>query len=119
MTPSCVPTAGQDQNCKSSGTGSSGNITDSARLSAPHGCTTSYRVRVSGSNIARVTFKIDGKTVKTVKKSPFSYRLKSYRYGLGAHRLTATTLFKSGKTKLDKVTFQRCAKRAIKPNFTG
>jgi hypothetical protein len=109
-TSGCVPKAGQDKNC---------NAIDSARLRGPSGCTTVYNVRVSGTNISKVVYKIDGKTVKTVKRAPFTYKLKSYKYKVGAHKLKATTYFKSGKTKTQVTTFQHCAKGSVNPKFTG
>jgi hypothetical protein len=77
---------------------------------------------VKGTSISKVNFSIDGKRVRTVKKSPFSFTLRSRDYGVGVHRLTAKITFKRGTgtaSKTEKLTFRRCAKKSIAPKFTG
>ena len=76
-------------------------------------------MRVSGTNISKVVFKLDGKKVKTVKSAPFTYTLKTGNLSIGAHKLKSTTYFKSGKTKTQSATFQRCGRSAVNPKFTG
>jgi hypothetical protein len=96
----------------------------SARLLAPNGCLShSYTARVRGVGIARVVFRLDGKTVKTVKKGAlFTARVNPTRLSLGVHRLVATVTFQASrhaKTRTLRASFQRCGKRLIAPRFTG
>ena len=106
-----MPKAGQDKNC---------NAIDASALKAPHGCTTKYKVRVSGSNISKVVYQArrqegeDGD-----RRSPFTYTLKTGNLSVGAHKLKSTSYFKSGKTKTQSATFQRCGRSAVNPKFTG
>lgn len=93
-----------------------------ANLSGPHGCVGfSSKVKVTGTNIARVVFTIDGKRVKTVRRAPFAFTLRSAKYGVGAHRLKAQVYFVAGgsKSQTKTLTFQRCARRKVSPKFTG
>ena len=96
----------------------------SARLLAPNGCLSrSYTARVRGAGIARVVFRLDGKTIKTVKKGAlFTARVNPTRLSLGVHRLVATVTFQASrhaKTRTLRASFQRCGKRLIAPRFTG
>lgn len=95
-----------------------------ARLLAPSGCAArTFSARVRGAGIARVVFRLDGKTVKTIRKGGlFSARVNPQRLSLGVHRLVATVTFEASrhaKSRTLRVSFQRCGKRLIAPRFTG
>jgi hypothetical protein len=85
-----------------------------------------FTARVSGRSIVKVVFKIDGKTVKTLRKpnsgSRFTYKVDPRKFRTGAHRLEATVSFTAvSKTKAKRlrVTFLRCARKVAPPRFTG
>lgn len=102
-----------------------------ARLSAPSGCPTADVVvaKVTGRSIARVTFTVDGKKVKTLTRPnrgrtwQLSVRLRGLRYG--AHRVRAKIEFAPASQTAPKtlpVSFSRCRSGAVKPaapKFTG
>jgi hypothetical protein len=95
-----------------------------ARLLAPTGCLSrSFSARVRGAGIAKVVFRLDGKTVKTIRKgSLFTARVNPQRLSLGVHRLVATVTFNASshaKARTLRASFQRCSKRLIAPRFTG
>jgi hypothetical protein len=87
---------------------------------------TAFNVYVSGRQIDRVIFALDSKVVSSLK-SPNSgsrYRLKvnPRRLPKGVHRVVARTIFKkqSGtRSRTLRVTFSKCARRAVSPAFTG
>jgi hypothetical protein len=85
-----------------------------------------FRVVVSGRQIARVVFTLDGKTVRTLTKANSGTRfvlpVSPSRLRVGTHRIIARTSFKkqSGTAaRTLRVTFRRCARRAVSPAFTG
>jgi hypothetical protein len=87
---------------------------------------TPFNVVVSGRQIQRVVFTIDGKVVRTLTKPNSGNRYKlavnPRRYSPGTHRVLARTVFrtKSGtKSRTLRTVFSRCAARAIAPSFTG
>jgi hypothetical protein len=95
-----------------------------ARLLAPTGCLSrSFSARVRGAGIAKVVFRLDGKTIKTIRKGGlFTARVNPQRLSLGVHRLVATVTFKASshaKARTLRASFQRCSKRLIAPRFTG
>jgi hypothetical protein len=106
------------------GTGSTTGA--SARLSGPRGCVGGpLRARVSGREIARVTFFVDGERRRTVKatrgRTVFSLRVEPLGQNLGAHRITAKVRFTAdsgAKARTLRLVYQRC-KAAVKPRFTG
>ena len=85
-----------------------------------------FRVDVTGRQISRVTFSLDGRVVRTLTRpnSGSRYRLAvdPRRLRGGVHRVTARTVFtrSSGtRARTLRVTFSRCARRASAPAFTG
>jgi hypothetical protein len=96
-----------------------------ARLFGPSGCARqAFRARVSGREIASVTFSLDGKVIKRIKgkRGTYAVRVKPNKYGFGLHRLVARVTFTSASgTKARKLplTFRRCAQGPIAPRFTG
>jgi Thrombospondin type 3 repeat len=96
----------------------------SARLLAPNGCLSkSYTARVRGTGIAKVVFRLDGKTIKTIKKgAQYTARVNPTRLSLGVHRLVATVTFQASrhaKSRTLRASFQRCGNRLVAPRFTG
>ena len=99
----------------------------SARLLAPTGCVAkAFNARVSGQNVARVVFKLDGKRIKTLTKpnagARFQVRVNPAKLKIGVHRITATVTFKAAtkkKAQTFRISFQRCAKKLAAPRFTG
>jgi hypothetical protein len=89
-------------------------------LGARTGCASkAFSVRVRGSRIASVRMTLDGKRIKVKNRSA---RIDPSKLRIGVHRLVATVRFQKAtrsKTKTFRVTFQRCARRAIAPKFTG
>jgi hypothetical protein len=96
-----------------------------AALRGPSGCVKqAFRARVTGRSITRVTFSIDGKTVKTVsgKRSVYSLKVRPGRFGFGRHKIVAKVEFAAASgTKARKLplTFRRCAQGTVAPRFTG
>jgi hypothetical protein len=99
----------------------------SARLIAPTGCVSrAFNARVSGQNVAKVVFKLDGKKVKTLTApnagTRFQIRVNPAKMRIGVHRIVATVTFKPStqkKPQTFRISFQRCAKKLAAPRFTG
>ncbi|MFL5957662.1 MAG: hypothetical protein ACJ756_09450, partial [Solirubrobacterales bacterium] len=93
----------------------------------PTGCVAkAFNARVRGTKIASVTFFLDGKKVKTLKKpnakTVFQLRINPAKMRVGVHRLVANVTFQSGsgtKPKTIRLSFQRCARKLAAPRFTG
>jgi hypothetical protein len=98
-----------------------------AAISGKTGCQGApFNVVVSGHQISRVVFTLDGKVIKTLRRpnSGTRYKLPVRPGSLksGTHHIVARTIFaaKSGtKSKTLRVTFSRCAHQAALPAFTG
>jgi hypothetical protein len=127
-----TPGAGSTNGAPSSGSahgapGTGSTAGASARLSGPRRCVGGpFRARVSGRAIARVTFFVDGKRRRTVEatggRTVFSLRVNPLGQNLGVHRITATVGFTAdsgAKARTLRLVYQRCAKAAVKPRFTG
>ena len=83
-----------------------------------------FRVNVTGSQISRVVFTIDGDRIATLRRpnrdAKFSVLINPGKHKRGTHRVLARTTFSpsSGKSQQTmRVVFSRCAKSA--PKFTG
>jgi len=102
-------------------------VPGSARLLAPTGCVARrFNARVSGQNVAKVVFKLDGKRVKTLTApnagTRFQIRVNPAKLKIGVHRIVATVTFKpqtKKKAQTFRISFQRCAKKLAAPRFTG
>jgi hypothetical protein len=102
-------------------------VPGSARLLAPTGCVArAFNARVSGQNVARVVFTLDGKKIKTLTKPNagvrFQVRVNPAKMKIGVHRIVATVTFKPETKKAAqtfRISFQRCAKKLAAPRFTG
>jgi hypothetical protein len=104
----------------------------SARLRGPSGCPTSRIVRatVTGSRIARVTFYVDGRRVKTVRRADsrgrFVLSLRLSQLRVGPHRVSARVRFVEASgtpTRTYRMSVRRCGTQspgsAVRPQFTG
>jgi hypothetical protein len=93
-----------------------------SRLRGPSGCVgRTVKATVSGREIAKVTFSLDGKPVKAIK-GPGSYTVRSASLSAGIHRIRAKVTFKAAagtRPRTHLVTFQRCVVRQVAPRFTG
>jgi hypothetical protein len=105
-----------------------------AKFQAASGCPPqAFFARVTGRQIARVTFTLDGRRYATVTRADargvWKVRVDPRRLSAGKHRLVATASFKSGATrakasaraaaKVMSVTFTVCARKASRPTFAG
>lgn len=102
-------------------------VPGSARLLGPTGCAArAFSARVSGQNVAKVVFTLDGKKLKTLTApnagTQFTVRINPARMKVGVHRIVATVTFKPETKKAPqsyRISFQRCAKKLAAPRFTG
>ena len=96
-----------------------------ARLIGATGCRgKAFNVRVVGRQMATVTFRLDGKVVKTVRRAGTraTLRVNPLRLSLGVHRLVATVRFNASsrtRARTLRLSFQRCARALQAPRFTG
>jgi len=98
-----------------------------ARISGKTGCVTqNFNVTVTGQQIHRVTFALNGKRIKTLRKpnAGRAYRIavRPGRLKRGTHRITARTTFTAASgtpARSLRVVFRRCARAASPPRFTG
>lgn len=98
-----------------------------AAIRGTNGCAgTPFRVVVNGKQIKTVVFTLDGKVLRTLSKpnvgSLYVLPVNPRTLTTGVHRVLARTIFRkdSGtKSRTLRVTFSRCARRAVSPAFTG
>lgn len=98
-----------------------------ARLIGPAGCVSrAFHARIKGTKVAKVVFTLDGKRIKTLRRTnfrkTFAVRLDPRKMRIGVHRLVATVTFQKGtgsKAKKFRLSFQRCARQIRAPQFTG
>lgn len=98
-----------------------------ARAIAPTGCVTrNFNVQVSGRQIRRVVFYLNGKKVQTLTRpnlgNRFALPVRPNTLRRGTHRVLAVTYFTNAsgtRSRTLRVTFSRCARRAVQPRFTG
>jgi hypothetical protein len=97
-------------------------ISGRAALRGPSGCVKqAFRASVSGRSIASVTFYMDGKRMKRVS-GPGSLRINPKRIGFGRHRVVALVRFTEASGTPSRrlpLTFRRCARQVVNPQFTG
>lgn len=102
-------------------------VPGTARLRGPSGCPPrAFYARVTGQNIARVVFRLDGRRIRTLTRpnagSTYRVRVNPARLRVGVHRITATITFTQATRKRPetrRISFQRCARRLAAPRFTG
>ena len=98
-----------------------------ARLRGPSGCVyRTFRANVTGRQIRRVTFFVDGKRVAVRRarngQRTFTARVTPGRLSIGVHRVTARVQFRTASRTRPRtlvLSFQRCAQQAPSPRFTG
>jgi Prealbumin-like fold domain len=98
-----------------------------ARLKGPSGCIyRPFNATVSGRQIRRVTFFVDGRRVVIRKaksgQRTFKARIRPDRLSVGVHRVTARVVFRTAsrtKARTLVLSFQHCARLAASPRFTG
>jgi hypothetical protein len=105
-----------------------GEVTSSPKVivagrSAIHGPSScvkkAFTVRITGRKIAKVTFRIDGRTVKSQGRK---LRVNPGRYGSGMHRVEARVRYTAASgtgSRTHRFVFQKCAQQAVQPNFAG
>jgi hypothetical protein len=94
---------------------------------SPTGCVTrNFNVQVTGRQIRSVVFYLDGKKVKTLARpnlgTRFALAVLPNSLTRGSHRVLAVTYFTNAsqtKFRTLRVVFQRCARKAVSPKFTG
>jgi hypothetical protein len=97
-----------------------------ARLHGPSGCVKhAFNATVRGRKIASVTFYVDGaKLERVVARSGqrvFRVKVRPAK-SLGVHRVTARVVFKASsrtKARTLRLSFRRCARQIVTPQFTG
>jgi Prealbumin-like fold domain len=102
-------------------------VSGTARLRGPSGCTRSpFKAKVSGRRIARVTFWLDGKQVKRVVakrgQTAFALKVNPRKVARGVHRVTARVVFAASSQTAPRtlrLSFQRCARQVVTPQFAG
>jgi uncharacterized repeat protein (TIGR01451 family) len=103
-------------------------VSGASKLSGPSSCVKKdFKVRISGKRIASVKITIDGKTAKTFRNKAgegtrFVYKVNPARYGKGVHRLKARVVYNAAaqtQPRTLQLSFERCVKQVIKPQFTG
>ena len=85
-----------------------------------------FRVVVRGSQIRRVTFRLDGRKVLSLTKpdrgTRFTLLVRPGTMSAGTHRVTATASFtkaSSTPARVLRVAFQRCIRKVSRPVFAG
>jgi uncharacterized repeat protein (TIGR01451 family) len=106
-------------------------VPGSARLSGPAACQSkAFKVTVRGKQMAKVTFYVDGKVYKrltvsaaqAIKTRSLSVTINPRSSKAGVHRVKVRVTFVAKsltKTKTMNLTYQRCARQVVKPQFTG
>jgi Ice-binding-like len=85
-------------------------------------CTEGFRARVRGHLIQRVVFRLDGRRISSVAKSPFKVLIRALP---GKHNVTARVTFKDAtRAKTLKLGYRACAAAVVAPRrgpsqFTG
>lgn len=86
------------------------------------GCTSGFRASVTGHQLKRVVFRLDGRTVANRIDSPFRVLIRSLP---GRHQVTARVTFKDAtRSKTLKFAYRACAAAVLHPRsgpsqFTG
>jgi hypothetical protein len=99
-----------------------------ARIAGARTCpVTAFNVRVTGRQIRRVTFTVDGRRVATVTRADrlgrWTARINPRQLRTGTHRVRARVEFRrgAGPARTLRMSFRICARPAaqVAPNFTG
>ena len=95
----------------------------SARLHVSQGCVSKARAKawVTGDDVARVAFYVDGDRVKTVTKpnaaGRYAFSMSCSRLSFGAHRASAVVTSSEGSRQALRFQITRAAR--VSPRFTG
>jgi hypothetical protein len=131
--PTSTPGAGRNPGAGGPGTTPAGTtaVRASVRLRGPRRCVAApFRARVTGREIAQVTFFVDGKRRQTVRatrgRTVFSLRVDPRGQGSGVHRITARIRFTAASgaaARTLRLVYQRCSTAGAgvtpPPRFTG
>jgi hypothetical protein len=98
-----------------------------ARLQGPSGCVyRPFNAKVSGRQIRRVTFFVDGRRIVIRKaksgQRTFKLRVRPGSLSVGVHRVTARVVFRTAsrtRARTLVLSFQHCVRQAPSPRFTG
>ncbi|HWH96051.1 MAG TPA: ice-binding family protein [Baekduia sp.] len=96
--------------------------TPTTRGTPRRGCTTGFRATVTGHQLKRVVFRLDGRPIASRSGSPFRVIIRSLP---GQHKITAHVTFKDAtRAKTLKFTYRACAAAVLHPRsgpsqFTG
>jgi pyruvate/2-oxoglutarate dehydrogenase complex dihydrolipoamide acyltransferase (E2) component len=94
-------------------------VRPSSKLTGPAGCAGRLvKATVSGQGIVRTTFRLDGRTVKTVA-GPGSFKVRTATLRAGVHRIKARVELAGARPRTHVVSFQRCVAKRIAPRFAG
>ena len=100
-------------------------VRGSARLRGPSGCVyRPFNAVVSGRQIRRVTYFVDGRRVARRAarsgQTRFTARIRPGALRPGVHRVTARVVFRAGtRPRTLVLSFQRCVPQDPSPRFTG
>lgn len=103
-------------------------VQGTARVTGPRRCVNRpFNVTISGRQIRRVVFSVDGRRIDTVSspnaRGQWITRINPRRFARGVRRVTARVTFVrgAGRTRTLRVAFQRCPRPAqrVAPRFTG
>ncbi len=85
-----------------------------------------FKANVSGRRIRRVTFWLDGRQVKRIVakrgQTAFALRVDPRKVARGVHRVRARVVFAADSRTAPRtlrLSFQRCARQVMPPQFTG
>jgi hypothetical protein len=98
-----------------------------AKLRGPTGCMPrTARIAVTGSRIAQVTFTVDGRSKRIVKKANgagrYVYTVAKTKLRTGTHRIRARVVFQAGSSVTARtlvMSLNKCRSAVVKPQFTG
>ena len=128
VVPPVTPPGTADSGVAGGATSGSTTVRGKARLAGTVGCASARyaQASVSGSQIRRVTFYVNGRKVKTLNRANAgkSFRLRYLTKGLktGSYAVRARVEFSSASKTSPRsynLQFSRCAQRVVKPTFTG
>jgi hypothetical protein len=89
------------------------DLTEITSDTTPSCATKPFSVAIPGKGVKKVVFRVDGKTVRTVKKlshGKFVLKLDPRTFKVGNHKITAKLTLRNGKTRVVPMrAFARCA----------
>ena len=118
-----VRNSGSGQTTVLAAPSSGGAAGSNAALKVSEGCKRVVTAKVTGPDIASVTFFVDGKRQATVSQAPFKTTIKAFKLSRGHHKVTAHVTFTQANGQNPSPAkfqggFLRCAPPK-QPNFTG